>query len=402
MEQSNPQRVSPAKTDDMPRQKVPITGSVLRWARLEAGLSEEELAGRINGSADDVRSWEEERDQPSKTEFSRLVTTLKRSKPVFFLPEPPEAAALPASLRSAPGLLGHRLAPDEIRELRRARRLQEATSWLLTLEEKPRVDLPTLPVARSPEDAASTARDWVGIEVSDQLRWEGDSAAFKSWRAQLETRGLLVFQLQLGSEGIRGFSLSDSAAPLIATNTAYNVAARIYTLFHELGHLVSQTDSACYGFVSPTSTRANVSVERWCEEFAAAFLVPPSHLDAVATRYRRTRPESTDFDVARNVARQFKVSIRAAAIRLMRVGLASQDLYAEVEANARVVDRPRPAGGGGGQTTAERRISQFGLKVPDVLVGAVADKTIDARSAIDYLEVNLNQLDDLSRLLSRT
>ena len=109
----------------MPKQGVPITGSVLVWARAESGLSQTELAESLDVSVDEVDSWELGTALPGRGNFSKLVKTLERPSAVFFLPEPPSRSALATSFRNAPGLRGHRLGKNEIRWIRRSRRLQD-------------------------------------------------------------------------------------------------------------------------------------------------------------------------------------------------------------------------------------------------------------------------------------
>jgi len=84
-----------------------------------------------------------------------------------------------------------------------------------------------------------------------------------------------VFVLPLGSNSARGVSLWNVAAPAQFVNSAWNVEARIFTMFHEIGHLVMRTSSACVGYVN---AREDVqrSIERWCD--GTVYL--PSGMDA--------------------------------------------------------------------------------------------------------------------------
>jgi Zn-dependent peptidase ImmA (M78 family)/transcriptional regulator with XRE-family HTH domain len=379
---------------------VPITGSVLRWAIKEAGFSEEELAHRAGTTVEDLSSWEEGTGYPSKTQFGKLADALRRPRALFFLPTPPVNAGLPTSFRQAPGLKGHTLSPTAIRQVRAARRLQEGASWVLKHSgDSARVNLPRFSTADRPAGAAEEVRRSTGITFDDQLSWPSASAAYREWRQVLEDMGVLVFSLQLGAEEIRGFSAWDDYAPLVATNSTYIPAARLYTMAHELGHLVTRTDSACYNFVAPNRP-GDPKVERWCEEFAAALLLPgPEINDFLHQRFGITRgTQISDFELVRKIAAQLKVSVRAMAIKLIRLGFATTDLYAEVEQNARKIDRPNRAGGGG-QPTVEKRLSQYGSRLPSVLIEAARGGLIGQRDAAEYLQVNLGQLQDLTSIL---
>ena len=114
----------------MPKQGVPLTGSVLAWARAESGLSQSEVAESLKVDRGVVESWESGTALPGHGDFSKLVKVLERPSAVFFLPEPPARSAVPTSFRDAPGLSDHRLGKDEIRWIRRSRRLQDLLSWI--------------------------------------------------------------------------------------------------------------------------------------------------------------------------------------------------------------------------------------------------------------------------------
>ena len=102
----------------------------------------------------------------------------------------------------------------------------------------------------------------------------------KTVRARLEDRGVLALQLSIGEDGCRGFSFHDDLKPLIAVNTAYTAPARLFSYLHEVGHLMRQSDAICIGY-------AQTAAERWCERFAASFLLPsrePAHAHRRAFR----------------------------------------------------------------------------------------------------------------------
>ena len=60
-------------------------------------------------------------------------------------------------------------------------------------------------------------------------------------------------------------------------------------------------------------------VERWCETTAAAVLLPAS---AVRADVPKETSNEEAYQAARRLASRFKVSVRAAAIRLMELDLA--------------------------------------------------------------------------------
>lgn len=383
----------------MAKQLVPITGSVLRWAREEVGLTEVALAEAIKVEPGDVVAWENGEASPSKGTFTKIVEVLKRPSAVFFLPEPPFASGLPTSLRNAPGLGSHKLDQAEVRQIRWARRLQDVVGWALREAGEPAVDIAPYSLDDDPLEVAAAERLSTDVTAAEQLEWDNASEAFRVWRGVLEARGILVLQLSIGKGNVRGFSAWDDYAPLVAVNTSYHPTARIFTLFHELGHLLTGTDAACLRFILPTDRDSKL--ERWCERFAAGFLIPPDSLRVVAGWYSASEAvKVTDADVARKIANRFKVSTRATSLRLQELGLAPSSLYGSVESLFSSLDWNSGGGGGGGQPAPEKRLGQVGSRVTEVLLDAAAAGRLNRRDLSDYLNLTTGQVADLASLVA--
>ena len=106
-----------------------------------------------------------------------------------------------------------------------------------------------------------------------------------------------------------------------------------------------------------------------------------------------------DFDAARRLADRFKVSIRAVAIRAIKLELAEPSLYAEVDANAQVVDRSAQAGGGGsGRVTAQKRIDEYGHRLPLLVLDAAREREVSVRDVVSLMGVTTSELAQLERL----
>lgn len=93
----------------------------------------------------------------------------------------------------------------------------------------------------------------------------------------LENNGILVSsskvlkntQNRLNLSDFRGFALYDDNAPLIFINGNDSTVAQIFTLCHELGHIVLGQSG-----VSDVVKNNTKKIEKWCNEFAANILMP--------------------------------------------------------------------------------------------------------------------------------
>lgn len=308
----------------MAAQFSPVTPDVLRWAIDEDGRSVPELAEALSVDVDTIDGWTRGDATPTRGQVSRLATVLHRPRALFFLPRPPIPATLPPNFRHPPGD-DRPVSVSARRQVRRARRVQHAVSW--ARRNDPPVSMPSGSLSDHPEAVGLEVCQWLGIPDDERASWRDDMAALRAWRQAMEDSGILVFVLQIGSDDVRGFSAWDDQAPLVVANSSrVSPAARSFTLVHELGHLYLREDAACIERNTINGQPSN-QIERWCEEFGAALLMPRfAFADFMATR---GKPPFGLEDV-REAARRFRVSHRAAALRMIDLQYASPELYGQV------------------------------------------------------------------------
>jgi Zn-dependent peptidase ImmA (M78 family)/transcriptional regulator with XRE-family HTH domain len=370
---------------------VPITPSVLDWAMDQGGFTDASLADRCGVSRTTVAQWRAGVTQPTKTQFGRLVDSLKRPSMFFFLAEPPEGAAIPPSFRHPPGEDVERpLLPLEARGIRTARRIQQISTWILKRLDEPPVHLPRFSTQHPPEEAASAAKKLLNWNVDRQIRAENPSQVAQEIRDALEERGVLALHLPLREEGCRGFSIYSDYAPVIAINTHYSIPARVFSYIHELGHLLTRTDAIC-------SVVAEQRIERWCEQFAAAFLIPEQTLRGLVV-HRFGIDAKRDRQQLFYIANRLKVSLSAVAVRLAGLHLAPATLY--YDALNLSADLRKARGGSGGATAPEIRVREWGRAYPRLLLEAESAGILQHHDILEYLNLSDSQLPALRMALS--
>jgi Zn-dependent peptidase ImmA (M78 family) len=367
---------------------APVNPAVLAWAMDEAGMGVRDLAERSKVPEQRVSAFLHGDDQPKTTEFRALAKSLNRSLAFFFLSEPPKKSLLSASFRYPTGNHGRReLTSDEQDALRDSARWQKIISWV-RLQEEVDLNLPPL-VAENfkPQVAADRITSWLGWEFHEQRKASSASAVLKLLRGRLESRGVLLLQYNLPPDALRGFSIPHQQAPVIALNSRYNFEARVFTVLHELAHLVRGERAVC-GQVRDDK------LERWCERVAATALIPAGDLKAYLDRWVTTG-DVGDIDDVRKVANRYKVSLRAAAIRLREIGRALPGLYGQIGQNADF-EKSGFNPNGETQTTPVIRIRELGEEVPRQLLRARDDGLLSETQVRRYLHVNGDQLSVLA------
>ena len=197
-------------------------------------------------------------------------------------------------------------------------------------------------------------------------------------------------ELQLGSDGLRGFALADEYAPLVAVNTHENIEARVFTLLHEVAHLASDTAKACLGIALDADR-----TERWCDEVASAAVLPRDTLrDAVEELSGSAEP---DFEVVQALAERFKASLRATAVALIRAGLADSTLYSDVEEGAPTADLEKGFGRSPQPRRAPmQRLTEVGPRAARTVLAAMAGDRLNELEARRYLRLDGTELAELA------
>lgn len=318
------------------RVKALVEPDLLVWARKTASLSIEEAAKGIGVTVERLEEWESGKDAPTVNQLRKLADKYKRPLSVFYLPAPPKDFQALRDFRrlrdTPPGVYSPKLA-YEIRAAHERRLV--AIDLLEGLGE----DIESLGVTAStkddPEQVAASLRARLNVNLDQQSRWGEPDKGFRAWREAIENVGVLVFALsgahhQVPLSEMRGFAIAEQPLPTIVVNGKDRTNGRIFSLFHELAHIVVG-ESAIENDIEPGDTipPADRATETFCNRVAAAVLMPKDALLAepiVRAGRQIARADWSDIELAA-LARRYCVSREALLLRLVQLGRASQALY---------------------------------------------------------------------------
>lgn len=262
---------------------APVSGvqpEILRWARKSLGLSIDDVAEILKRHPEDVEAWEAGRSAPTYPQLERLAYQVyKRPLAVFFLPAPPEEVSPKREFRSLPDADMETLDRDTYLHIRKAHAYQLALLELFDGRNPAARNIrqhPTLSPTENYTLQAEQVRDYLGITFERQRAWRTDEEALKAWRDAIEQCGIFVFKAAFKQKDISGFCLADERMPIIYLNNSTSKTRQIFSLLHELAHLLlgvnglSKFDSS-YMERLPDRERAS---ERFCNAIAAEILIP--------------------------------------------------------------------------------------------------------------------------------
>ena len=125
-------------------------------------------------------------------------------------------------------------------------------------------------------------RESLDISIDKQSKWKSAGIAFKMWRKALEANGIFIFKDAFLNDDYSGFCLYDEKYPIIFVNNSMADSRQVFTLFHELAHLLYR--SGGIDFRSRDTTRSfqeyYFNIEVRCNRFGNEFLVPPEIFDS--------------------------------------------------------------------------------------------------------------------------
>ncbi|NLI91948.1 MAG: ImmA/IrrE family metallo-endopeptidase [Peptococcaceae bacterium] len=140
------------------------------------------------------------------------------------------------------------------------------------------------------ESTAQQLRSFLQAPLTEQKKIQKKEDAFEYWRDRFYSIGVYVFKNAFKDNSVSGFCIYDEEFPVICINNSLAFSRQIFTLFHEIYHLIIKTSGVDLlddrGIF--LSHNFDSSKERLCNSFAGAFLVPDDDFTKVASGKKLT------------------------------------------------------------------------------------------------------------------
>lgn len=166
----------------------------------------------------------------------------------------------------------------------------------------------------NPPKAAEEARDQIGLKPKEVIN---DICGL------LENKGIKIYPINSDLNKFFGLSVGKcDSGPAIIVNTADSISIerQIFTVAHELGHILFHEDS-----YNADETKIEKKQEDQADEFASYFLMPQK---AFEDEWNRNEGKYW-LDIVLHVKRFFKVSYKVVLKRLIDMGVADNSLWAK-------------------------------------------------------------------------
>jgi Zn-dependent peptidase ImmA (M78 family)/transcriptional regulator with XRE-family HTH domain len=368
-------------------EQIPVNPDILRWARETSGLGIDDVVVKLKRKRityETVDSWEKGADSPTYIQLERLAYEIyKRPLAIFFFPEPPEEETPKQSFRTLPQEEINLLEPRLFYLIRQAKVMQENLRELfngINPSEKQLCSDISIRKTDTISDVAKKVRNYLGIGLNEQYALTTNDKALKYWRNVLEQHGIFVFKDSFKDDESAGFCLYDDIFPIIYINNSQPQIRQIFTLFHELAHLLFKTggiDLRHNDYVQKMKGD-NKRIEIFCNKFAGEFLVPTEEI------IPKIHNRSIDDSLLARLAKKFKVSREVILRKCLDLNRITSAFYeAKVkEWNEERLKRGRPDSGGNPYYT---KGSYLGLYYIETVFGKYYQGAISKAQLADYL-----------------
>lgn len=304
---------------------IPVNPQILKWARSSLGLSRADVALRMHKDEDDIKAWEEGSDSPTYVQLENLAYHIyKRPVAVFFFPEIPKEDTPGVDFRTLPESVVEDLPSEMIKMYRKAKVYQINLAELFNGEPPAENNIlleHELSFSTDVKKIVKDLRRFLDIDIKQQIQWPNNDLALKTWRERFEKHGVFIFKDAFKNDDYSGFCLYHDRYPIIFVNNSMPKSRQVFTLFHELAHLLfksSGIDTLAKGFFRKLSGEYS-QLETKCNEFAGEMLLPTDIL--------MTETLTVDEKNIEHLANKYKVSREVILRKYLNLSLINETQY---------------------------------------------------------------------------
>ncbi len=251
-----------------------VNGEIIRWAREFYNMSQIEAAQAIGVDISRYMNWENGTEHPTYAKLKKISDVFRKPSAIFFFPEPPQLPSLKGDLRTLSVEIVNPFSTNVIIQFEKAPVYQLSLEELYGSTESIIAQRGNFP--KDIDQLCSFFRKQLEFPISAQKAQKSTKIVFEIFREKLYDLGIYVFKDAFKDNQISGICLNDDHFPVIVINNSMSFARQIFTLFHELYHLISDTSGAeiIRDDYYIALDDQQIEIERACDTFANAFLVP--------------------------------------------------------------------------------------------------------------------------------
>jgi Zn-dependent peptidase ImmA (M78 family) len=291
--------------------KIQIRADLLRSLIVNRGIPHEIIANKCGIETETLLKCCRDDSEIEYGTLQKMAKMFKKPWTVFLLEKPEKPVAIDNDNRTINNQ-GQALGPELVKFIEDAEFTIEVSKEI-TPDYKISIPYIKMTTDSDPRVAGEKIRSLMISDDTEFKKIHGAREALNYWKQIVQGYGVYISERALPTEQVRAFSLRKSNRAIIVLSTKDSYAARSFSLFHELCHIILNNTGIC-----ALNDFESIAVERYCNQFAASFLAPKALIEAILDKVNSSM--SPD-DLIKLVADQLGVSRAAAAIRLADIGI---------------------------------------------------------------------------------
>ena len=259
--------------------RAKINPKMMEWARLHAGFTngyEEDLPNEIKTR---YEKWENGDTSPTWKQLRKASQKFKVPTAFFFMEKPPSIDELPTLVNYRKldlGSIYEEKSPALLESIRKSEIRRSIFIELLEELNEPIIKFEIPELAQNKKTFSNYIREILNVPLETQKSWYKEQKHYSflnNWKEIITQKlGILIFETEgVDINEMRGLCILHDEIPIILLNGKDTPNGRIFTLFHELTHLLLGESAIC-------GDDLDKDVEVFCNSVAGEFLVPKEDL----------------------------------------------------------------------------------------------------------------------------
>lgn len=370
---------------------VDVELSVLKWLIDSSGWSNDEIAKRLNISTENIQKIITGEKKPTFRQLQELSTIFKRPIAAFLLSKPLVEKPKPKDYRMLPDKT-NKFDKKTILVMRKTRRLQDLSKELSrNIQYETKSKLEKVKISDNPEQIALNFRERFSLTEDKQRKFKTSYELFNYLRDVFEDLNVFIFQFSMPVEDARGFVFVDESPNVIVVNTKDNIEARLFSLMHEFAHIL--LGESVIDLPDATHTYKD-DIERWCNEFSSAFLLPK---DLAKAAFESYKTNLTQKETLKTLSNRYKVSKAMLLLNMLKLKYIEKTDYDAILARFKKEEiKPKKEGEkgtGGGIPSEVKCLSEVGNKFVSLVANNYDRDFITYTDALNYLSIKSKSFD---------
>lgn len=303
---------------------------MLKWAREQTPFRTVYDVARYKPTikVEKLVAWESGESMPSITSAKELAALYKLPLATFYLDEAPQDKRVMKyqDRRTVKGTLYNENNYELWTETQRLNSNRDLIVELYAESQTEALKIPIFNENTSIDEIADSIRAFLEIRTPFKYKKTFGNSAFRFYRKKLENHDICVGQVNgIELTEMKGFSLAYEIIPIIGINGKDFDRAKVFSLFHELAHIIRRTSSLCM----IDFDNRNDDEEKICDKIAATILMPGESFVQVSKGIY-DKEKSWSIDSLLKIADKYGVSTTSVLRRLYETSIISSQDYQRI------------------------------------------------------------------------